>query len=151
MADEREREEDRLGDLGNRHFEEGRFSDAIGCFEAALEIARARADPASEFIWLGNLGTVYLQTGQLAKSIDALEQAVTLARSVSDLDGELDLVLNLAVALAHSGEAAYCQKAARLLTNGLSQAPVRERPRRHAAYHGHLGNILSMLGVNAAR
>jgi tetratricopeptide (TPR) repeat protein len=83
----------------------GRFDEAIGHAEAAVQIAEARDHPITLYIVLLGLGLALLRRGDLVRSIRALERGHDLCRTGQFVIGTPALAATLGAAYALAGRA----------------------------------------------
>ena len=74
-----------LGEMGNQR---GRFKEAIGRFERALDLFRDLQDPHGEAWTLVGLGDAYLEQGRLTYAETEFEQALCLFQALGHQRGE---------------------------------------------------------------
>ncbi|MCO6427789.1 TIR domain-containing protein [Nitrosomonas communis] len=77
-----------VGNLGTAYAAIGQVQKAIGCYQAALHIAREIGNRGSEGTWLGSLGSRYADLGQTSRAIEHYEQALAIAREIGDRRAE---------------------------------------------------------------
>jgi tetratricopeptide (TPR) repeat protein len=80
------------GNLGRAYLPTGRVSEAIRCFEEALQGAREKADRRGISLWLGNLAFCCSDLGQTQKAIETCEEALVIAREIGDRKQEGSLL-----------------------------------------------------------
>jgi tetratricopeptide (TPR) repeat protein len=73
----------------------GRVTEAINCYQQALEQARAIPDRQGEGAHLGNLGNAYKNLGDARRAIEYYEQALEISREIGDRRHEGNWLGNL--------------------------------------------------------
>jgi tetratricopeptide (TPR) repeat protein len=124
----------------------GRFSEAIGLFEQALDIARETGYQNAEAAALGSLGNCYLEFGQILRATELYEQAVDIARETGDRIGEGIRLGNLASSYSALGQ---ITRAIGLLEQTLAIARETGDRKYEAAALSNLGERYSDLGQTA--
>ncbi len=102
-AGDRHGEGQTLGNLGNVYLQQGRWAEAIACYEQSLDVFRALGDRYGEGTTLMNLGSVYLQQGRWAEAIACYEQDLAICRDLGDRHGEGQTLTNLGVVYRQQG------------------------------------------------
>jgi tetratricopeptide (TPR) repeat protein len=93
-------EQNILGNLGATYGSLGEYRHAIEIFEQGLSIARDIKDRISEGRYLGSIGGVYQKLGKPSLAIEYLEQRLTIVRELHDKRGEGIALCNLGVVYA---------------------------------------------------
>jgi tetratricopeptide (TPR) repeat protein len=83
----------------------GRFDEAIGHAEAAVQIAEAADHPSTRYVGLSNLGRAHLRRGDLPRATRVLEQDLDLCRTWQIVVGIPLVAATLGVAYALAGRA----------------------------------------------
>jgi tetratricopeptide (TPR) repeat protein len=84
-----------LTNLGNVYLQQGRWDDAIACYEDSLKVFRALGDRHGEGQTLMGLGNVYGQQGRWADAIACYEDSLKIKRALGDRHGEGQTLGNL--------------------------------------------------------
>jgi len=84
-----------LNNLGNVYRSQGKWNEAIACYEQSLQIQRAIGDVQGEGATLTNLGLVYKSQGKWNEAIDCYEQSLQIKRAIGDIQGEGQSLANL--------------------------------------------------------
>ena len=70
--------------LGNRHYHNGRFENAIKYHRKDLQLAKELGDKEGEGIAYGNLGDVYFSLGEFQEAITYHEKSLDIAREAKN-------------------------------------------------------------------
>jgi tetratricopeptide (TPR) repeat protein len=103
-ANDRAREGNHLGNLGNAYADLGEAQRAIDYHEQYLAIAREIGDRRGEGNARGGLGNAYYLLGETRHAIETFEQVLTIAREIGDRLSEGNALGNLGLAYANLGE-----------------------------------------------
>ncbi len=76
-----------LGNLGNIHRLQGRYAEAIECFEKIIPLVRASGDKHTLGVALGNLGIVYWFLGRYSDAMSYFDQHYSIAEGIGDSIG----------------------------------------------------------------
>ena len=86
-----------LTNLGTAHLQLGRYDEATGHFEQALELFTRNGDRVGQARALGNLGLVAERVGRYELATRHLERVLGLFRAIGDRTGEAHTLTNLGV------------------------------------------------------
>ena len=92
-----------LGNLGIVYRMQGRWDEAIGCYEESLGIFQELGDRHGEGATLTNLGSVYLQQGRWEEAIECYEEDLAICRELGDRHGEGQTLMGLGTVYAQQG------------------------------------------------
>lgn len=101
---DRDSEQNILGNLGVAYIEVGEYKQAIEIFEQGLAIARDIKDRSSEGRYLGTIGAAYLELGEPRLSIEYQEQLLVIAQELRDRRDEGAALGNLGNAYNNLGD-----------------------------------------------
>jgi len=99
----REIEARALSNLGIVYRSQGRWQEAIDCYEQSLVIKREYDDRVGEGMTLNNLGMVYQSQGRWQEAIDCYEQSLVIHREYADRVGEGATLNNLGAVYQSQG------------------------------------------------
>lgn len=91
--------------LGASYFFEGRLSEAIAHYDAALALLERIDAPVAQAYALNNLGIIYRLRDEHGKAIGIYERSLALKRLEGDTLGMANTLYNLGLAHAFSGDA----------------------------------------------
>jgi tetratricopeptide (TPR) repeat protein len=134
---------DQHGREGERHLHEGRFTEALSAFQAALKIAQESQDKAAESLWLANCGVAHLAAGENREAQTCLEQALKSVIELGRPDDEMHIRRDLAIACF---EQRNPETALANVTAALKIAREKGSRRDEAEFLGYLGIVCSMMG-----
>ena len=140
---DQEEREDAFGADGERYLRGGRYQQALASFQAALEIARQRGDPAAVSVWLGNCGTVHLALRELAQAHQRFDEAAKLAHEVGQREHEMQMRRSDAISLFEQHQPELARQA---LVTALEIARELADRSTEAELVGYLGIASSMTG-----
>ena len=100
-----------LSMIGNCHYSESMFREALEKHSRACEEAVKAGDKEAEAVCLGNTGIAHLQMHQLDKARRCCEDSLKAFREIGSMEDEADQLYNLAVIYRRSGEAGKALKA----------------------------------------
>ncbi|MEY3869534.1 MAG: hypothetical protein RLZZ338_3425, partial [Cyanobacteriota bacterium] len=90
--------------LGTVYHSQGKYEDAIACYQQYLTIARELGNRSGEGGALGNLGNVYYSQGKYEDAIACHQQHLTIARELGNPSGEGMALGNLGLVYQSQGK-----------------------------------------------
>ncbi len=94
--------------------EDGRYNDALACYEAALTVATELKDTASLALTEGNLASLYGRKQDLARAVEFSQRAITRCREIGDVYSLAKLTMNLAYIYIQTQQFAQAVDAAKV-------------------------------------
>jgi CHAT domain-containing protein/Tfp pilus assembly protein PilF len=128
---------------GSRHFKDGRFEEALGAWNAALDEYRKTNDKIGQARILQHKAEAYLSIGQNNKAISSLKSALELADAAGDERLAAQVASSLGTAYLLSNRV---DEAKALLENAVSAERAAGRPGAAAVAGNNLGNLLASEG-----
>jgi CHAT domain-containing protein len=130
-------------EAGKRYFSHGRFEDALGAWNSALDAYRVSGDESGQARVLQHKAEAYLAIGQYYKAIDDLKSALALAEADSNelLAAQVAGSLGTAFLLSNRTD-----EARELLENAVAEERAGGRLASAAVAGNNLGSLLASQG-----
>jgi tetratricopeptide (TPR) repeat protein len=93
-----------MNNLGNVYKDQGKWEEAIDCYQQSLEIFRAIGDHHGIAQTIGNLGNLYQAQGKCEEAIDCYQQSIQGSHQLGDPQTEANGWFNLGKAQATLGQ-----------------------------------------------
>ncbi len=135
-----------LNNLGELHYQLGRYADAIPYYERAISFAKAGTPPVELAVTYRNLAIVYQLTGRTADAISAYKNAVEFLKKVPNERVQIASTINNLATLFEDMH--RYPEAEKLLKQALSiyQASFGEKHLYVAATYNNLGMLAKKTG-----
>jgi CHAT domain-containing protein len=140
---DRTREITSLTHIGNIHYAQGRYTQALEFYQQALIIARELGTRGGEATALNNIGTIYGTQNKYPQALAHYQQALAIKREIGDRSSEANTLANIATDYSEQGEYA---KALELLEQALSISQTIGERASEATYLNAIGITYTRLG-----
>ncbi|CAK8714917.1 hypothetical protein KKHLCK_03980 [Candidatus Electrothrix laxa] len=95
---------DYIGATGYDFWRIARYTEALGCFEQSLSLARAIHNHEQEAKLLNNISLIYEAQGEHDNSLNCLEQGLAISQRIGDLEGQGAVMSNIGKIYCAKGE-----------------------------------------------
>ncbi len=135
-----------LNNLGELHYQLGRYADAIPYYERAISFAKASTPPVELAVTYRNLGIVYQLTGRPADALSAYKNSIELLKKAPNERVQIASTINNAATLFDDMH--RYQEAEKLYQQALSiyQASFGQKHLYVAAAYNNLGMLYKKTG-----
>lgn len=84
-----------LNELGNAYVDQGKWDEALECYERSLSLRREANDHRGEMVVLNNLGALYHRQGRWEEALGYYSRSRHLAQGLGEESSELAILMNM--------------------------------------------------------